>query len=223
MPTTFTHHTWGPVVPMASVGVDYSYVPIGVCEDGAEITFNTRRRGVRCDGAGGPDGAPAEYLFLNSTVSIRFTVVPFNEAVVMGLRACSMATPTDGKMGMPGTTYGLNGFLPGLYLPTINVLEAPWWFPCCLVNIPGDNQPRAGQLVKPTFEFIAMNYLDQWVPSPEPPPPVEPTTTAPPMTTTTEPPSFMGPMSFGDTYEPPSTIYGSYLYLRTAPFLTRRK
>jgi hypothetical protein len=164
--STFSYHVSGGVVPQVSVGASSAYVPIGICEDGADIDIQIAAHNVKHDGGGGLDGFEVENIFLNAVCIIRFTLVPFGGSVVNALRAraeaiagsSASAGPTDGTMVVPGTLYGTNSLLPGLYLPSLDV-DGPWWFRTCRVVKAGSNRISTKD-TKPQWEFRAINYFN---------------------------------------------------------------
>lgn len=159
-----TIHVLGPVIPFSSVGAGSSYVALGECQDGASIQITPAVHGVKADGGGGMDGFPIDYIMLNAIITIRFRLVPFSGTYMNALRALALATPSEGVLPIPGTLFGANGYLPGLYLPiSAGLLNAepdgPWWFPRCLVVRPGDNQVWTKETT-PEMEFRAMGYYN---------------------------------------------------------------
>ena len=158
--TTFSYHVAGPIVPQANVGSANAYVPIGVCEDGADFDFTVAASDVKHDGGGGPAGFETDNIFLNMIVAVRLTLVPFAGVYLNNLRIKSHAGATEGVMVQPGTLYGENSMYVGLYLPVSSVgeIDGPWWFRSCRVVKPG-SMKVSDRESKPQFEFRAINYF----------------------------------------------------------------
>lgn len=164
--TTFSYHVSGPIVPQCNIGSASAWVPIGVCEEGADIDIQIAAHNVKHDGGGGQDGFEVENVWLNAIAVIRFTLVPFAGTMMNTLRARSQAItgaatgtgPTDGTMVVPGTLYGTNSYLPGLYLPSSDT-DGPWWFRTCRVVRAGSNRVSTKES-RPQFEFRAINYFN---------------------------------------------------------------
>lgn len=144
-----------------NIGLSSAFVPIGVCEDGADLTFRIYASDIKFDGAGGPGGAEAENIFLNMTIDARFSFVPYGGTYLNQLRALAgaVAGTLDGVMASPSTLYGMNGFLPSLYLPSTFDPDGGWLFTQGRVIIPGDNKLAVTE-TKPTISYRAYNFIN---------------------------------------------------------------
>lgn len=159
--TKLIYHCAGPIVLQAQVGNAFGWAVVGVCEDGIDLTFKTFRREIKPDGAGGPDGAPANYLFLNQTLTARCTLVPYAGLYMNRLRSLAQATfnDVDGVMPQAGTLYGFSGgYLNGVRFSSADP-DGGWWLRTCLVSMPGDfkGSPNAS---KPVLEFTSINWYN---------------------------------------------------------------
>lgn len=176
--TTLSYHCFGPIVPKCDIGAAHAYVPIGVCEDGANIEFQIATRPIKSDGGGGDQSFEVNEFFLGMLVTIRFKLVPFAGVYVNILRAKSQmggfelgVSGQDGTLPTPGTVYafddnsfidpgsGLGFIKPGYCGLTLPVLagegDGPWWFPSCKIVKPGNNQVSTKE-TKLDFEFRAL-------------------------------------------------------------------
>lgn len=153
----FQYHVAGPIIPQAGVGSLGALVPLGVCYDGATIDLRPARHPIKSDGGGGPEGEAVEWIFLNYMAIIRFKLVSYDDTAVNALRAMSIASVVEGQAVTPGTLYGANGFLPGLYLPSSDA-GGPWNFPNVSVVRPGGVQVSTKE-TQPDWEFQAMIYF----------------------------------------------------------------
>ena len=158
--TTFSYHCAGPIIPQVNIGTAGAYVPIGVCEDGADFDFTVAASDVKHDGGGGPSGFETDNIFLNAIVTVRFNLVPFAGVYLNTLRAKSMAGASEGVMVVPGTLYGENSMYVSLYLPVsaTGEVDGPWRFPTCRVVRPG-SMKVSDRESKPQLEFRAINYF----------------------------------------------------------------
>jgi hypothetical protein len=143
------------------VGAASAYVAVGVCEEGADITLEPLTHPIRCDGGGGSDGGPVEFIELNAVTRVRFSLVPFAGNYVNALRRLAMASAAEGVHPVPGTLFGLNSRLPGLYLPYGNAAEVdgPWFFQTNRVAVPGNNRVSTKES-KVQFEFFGFTYYN---------------------------------------------------------------
>src|SRR5579863_3315997 len=157
--TSFSYHCNGPMIPQMNIGGSSGLVPLGVCQDGADIAFRIYSHDIKHDGAGGPDGGPAETIFLNADVTVRFSLVPYGGVWTNRMRQFAQATGVEGVMSMPGTLYGLNNFLPSLYLPTIFDPDGGWLFTNGRIVRLGDQRSNDKESI-PSFEYQAFNYLN---------------------------------------------------------------
>ena len=160
--TTFSYHIQGPVVPQFNIGLSDAWVSVGVCEDGMDLTFRVYTRDIKFDGAGGPEGAEAENIFLNVTCDVRFALVPYGGTYLNLLRSyAQVGQPgtADGVMNMPGTLYGLNASLPSLRFPTIFDPDGGYWFTTGRLTQMGDVRVGVKE-TKPVFNYRAFNYVD---------------------------------------------------------------
>lgn len=153
-----SYHVPGPIGPMVSVGGGGSLVTVGMCEEGADIDIQIAQHDVKHDGGGGQDGFEVENVFLNAVCVVRFTLVPYDTAFVNAIRAAANANATAGVMPVPGTLYGMNGFLHSLFLPSGDA-DGPWRFPYCRVVRAGNNRVNTKE-TKPQFEFRAINWFN---------------------------------------------------------------
>lgn len=155
------YHVAGPAVLQAQVGAAFAWATVGVAEDGIDLTFRTFRREIKPDGAGGPEGAPANFLFLNQTLTARCVLVPYAGVYVNRLRSLSQATfnDTDGVMPQSGTLYGFSGgYLNGIRFSSSDP-DGGWWLRTCQVSMPGDFK-ASPNVSKPVMEFTAINWYN---------------------------------------------------------------
>ena len=160
--TVFSFHVNGPTVPQFNIGLSGAMVPVGVCEDGVDMTFRVYTRDIKFDGAGGPEGAEAENIFLNVTCDVRFALVPYGGTYLNILRSYAQAGQpgtADGVMNMPGALYGLNAALPSLYIPTIFDVDGGYLFTTGRLTQMGDVRVGVKE-TKPVFNYRAFNYID---------------------------------------------------------------
>lgn len=156
---TFSYHVHGPIIPTCPIGTAGAWVPIGECEDGADIDFQIFTKPIKHDGGGGPEGAETNDIFLNMIATIRMNLVPFAGTRINSLRAKAHAGATDGTMIMPGTLYGENSMYVGLFLPVLaGEGDGGWWFKACRVVKPGSNKVSTKE-TKLAMEFRAINYF----------------------------------------------------------------
>jgi len=159
--TTFSYHVSGPILIEAAIGVSEAFVPVGMCEDGADVELRAFTSDIKFDGAGGPAGDAGEIIFLNYTALVRCNLVPFAGVYTNRLRAISQASPTEGVMVMPGTLYGANGYLPSVRfaVSATGEVDGGWEFFRCQVRGPGSGKYSTRE-TKPQWEFRAINYID---------------------------------------------------------------
>ena len=162
---TVSYHVAGPCVLQATVGNGGAYATVGVCEDGIDLEFRNYVREVKADGAGGPDGAPANFVYLNSTLTLRCVLVPFAGVAVNRLRLAADAgwntvPGTDGVMVQSGTLYAstTTNSLVGVKF-TSNDPDGGWTVGRCLVRKSGDLK-ASPNVSKPVFEFLGINAYD---------------------------------------------------------------
>jgi hypothetical protein len=127
-----------------------------------DIALQQAVHDIKHDGAGGQDGFEAENIILNSAVTARFSLVPYGGALINTLRGFAQGQPfdlPDGIIPQPGTLFGLNNLLPGLYIPTFFDSDGPWTFLNCRVVNPGSNRVSTKES-RPQFEFRNFNYVD---------------------------------------------------------------
>jgi hypothetical protein len=143
---------------MAGVGAGNALVTLGVCQDGATVEIQPAAHGIKSDGGGGPEGNEVEWIQLNAVAIIRFKLVPYAGVYINALRAAAVASGSEGVLPIPGTLFGANGFLPALYLPTLDG-DGPWYFPTTRVVRPGGNQVSTKETT-PDWEFRALINFD---------------------------------------------------------------
>ncbi len=138
-------------------GTPPAFAVVGVCEDGIQLEFQVFAKEIKSDGAGGPEGAPANFYFLNAVLIARCNLVPYGGTYVNRLRAMAAANQggTEGVMVMPGTIYEDGNNLPGVRFSSSDV-DGGWWLRDCLVSRAGNF--KAGVIEsKPEWEFKAIN------------------------------------------------------------------
>lgn len=162
---TLSYHCSGPVVLQATVGNGGAYASVGVCEDGIDLEFRTYYREVKPDGAGGPEGAPVNFVFLNATLTVRCVLVPFAGVAVNRLRLAAESgwgtvPHTEGVMVQSGTLFeSITGnSLVGVKFTSGDV-DGGWTVSNCLVRRAGDMK-ASPNVSKPTFEFLGVNAYD---------------------------------------------------------------
>lgn len=168
--TTLSYHVSGAVILQATVGALTSgvraYGNIGVCEDGIDLEFRPFVSEIKHDGGGGPPGDALEFIFLNWSILIRCTLVPFAGTYVNMLHAMSQGNNggTEGVMGSPGALYGAgNSLTPATNnLPSVKFTSADpdggWTLNSAMVTRPGSGKWSTRE-TKPQFEFRAINNI----------------------------------------------------------------
>jgi len=159
---TFSYHVPGPIVPQTDVVTPNTFVALGVCLDGCDITWHIFVKPIRHDGGGGPEGGEVNDIFLNMQATIRMVLVPFGGTQLNALRAkaAAQAVGSDGTMVVPGTLFGENSKYIGLYIPVsaTGEVDGPYWFKTCRVVLPGSVKPSTKE-TQPVLEFRAINYF----------------------------------------------------------------
>lgn len=172
--TTLSYHVSGPVILQAAVGAltvgVRAYANVGVCEDGIDLEFRPFQSEIKHDGGGGPSGDAVEFIFLNWSIMIRCTLVPFAGTYMNVLHAMSQglyratATGTEGVMTMPGTLYGqgndavaATNSLPAVKF-TSSDPDGGWTINAAMITRPGSGKWSTRE-TKPQLEFRGINNI----------------------------------------------------------------
>lgn len=168
--TTLSYHIGGPMILQASVGTLTSgvraFANVGVCEDGIDLEFRPFVSEIKHDGGGGPSGDALEFIFLNWSILIRCTLVPYAGTYMNMLHAMSQGNNagTEGVMGTPGTLYGAgNSLTPATNnLPSAKFTSSDpdggWTLGSCMITRPGSGKWSTRE-TKPQMEFRAINNI----------------------------------------------------------------
>lgn len=172
--TTLSYHVGGPMILQAQVGTltgnVRAWANVGVCEDGIDLEFRPFISEIKHDGGGGPSGDAVEAIFLNWSILMRCTLVPYAgtymnmiHTMSQGLNSAAV-TGTEGVMAVPGSLYGQGNMsavatnnMPGVRFTSSDV-DGGWTITNCLITRPGSGKWSTRE-TKPQLEFRGINNI----------------------------------------------------------------